>query len=309
MRKNGYTPTKKILSLCVGLFLVTQVSSQTLRLPRDGFMEGWSKHNKLLHFERGRLFDYINRGAELFLEFGFEELFVQHYRRQNQEISIEVYCMESPEAALGIYLMKCGQETPSNEIPVRNTADSYQFLLIKNNYFLLINNFKGKKELIPVMTELTRKTIDAIPEGMAINMFSLLPQDDLVEGSQKIVRGPYSLQTIYTFGKGDILQLKGKISGVTADYKNNNGRTSSRIIIPYPDKKTASQAYSHLLSNLDSHLEILDEEKTCFIFRDYKNEYGIVVLDGEKIDIKVNLSKRPGLRFKANHYGALVQGF
>lgn len=54
--------------------------------------------------------------------------------------------------------------------------------------------------------------------------------------------------------------------------------------------RSAQDAYEYILSNLDSCLQILEKRKNGFIFKDYKNEYGIVLIKKNQIDIKVNLS-------------------
>ena len=267
-----------------------QIQGQTLHLPGDGFVDGWTKQDKTLKFSENNLFNYIDGGAELFLEFGFEELLVQNYRKDGHEIGIDIYRMKSPEAALGIYLMKCGHETPITEIGSRNSADTFQFSILKNNYFLMINNFKGKKTLIPVMVKLAQKILDSIPSGLPQDIFVPLPEENLINGSQLLIRGPFSLQSIFTFGKGDILQLRGEIFGLVGEYKDSNGKSCTRIVIPYPNIRSAQDAYEYILSNLDSYLEILENRKNGFIFKDYKNEYGIVLIKNNQIDIKVNLS-------------------
>ena len=113
---------------------------QETQLPENEFFKGWKKHDETRHFVKSNLFDYIDGGADLFLEFGFEELIVQHYSEGQNELGLEMYRMESPEAALGIYLMKRGQESPHPDVPARNSADRLQFAILKNSYFILINN-------------------------------------------------------------------------------------------------------------------------------------------------------------------------
>lgn len=287
---------KKHLCLIGILFLVFQSQAQTLRLPEDGFVEGWTKSERMRRFIRANLYDYINGGAELFLEFGFEDLIIQHYRNKSQEISLEAYRMESGEAALGIYLMKCGLETPSPEIPARNSADKLQFLVLKNNYLLMINNFKGEETLIPVMIALTQKTLEQIPEGKPIEVFSLLPQGNLVSGSQRLIRGSLALQSIFTLGKGDILRLKGSIFGVSGRYESEDRSSHTKIIVAYLSEEEARAAFLHLRSHLDPYLKIIKKEGDTFQFKDYKNQYGLVAVNGKNLSIKVNLSELPTSR-------------
>ncbi len=284
---------KKHLCLYGILFLILQGQAQTLRLPEDGFVEGWTKSDKTRRFIRANLYDYIDGGAEIFLEFGFEDLTIQHYRKGIQEISLEAYRMESGEAALGIYLMKCGLETSLPEIPARNSVDKLQFLAVKNNYLLMVNNFKGEEALIPVMIALTQKTLEQIPEGTPVKVLSLLPQENLIPGSQRLIRGPLALQSIFTLGEGDILRLKGLIFGVSGRYESKDGTSHTRIIVAYPSAGDAQEAFQYLSSNLDSYLNILNREEHTFQFKDYKNQYGIVSLKDRILTIRVHLSELP----------------
>src|SRR4030066_305738 len=102
----------------------------------------------------GNLFDYIDGGAEIFLEFGFDRLLVQDYRKEDSEIGLELFQMESPESALGIYLMKCGAETPIDGVPARNSGDKTQFTILKGATFVHINNPDGRESLLPMMVDL-----------------------------------------------------------------------------------------------------------------------------------------------------------
>jgi hypothetical protein len=284
---------KKHLCLIGILFLVFQSQAQTIRLPEDGFVEGWTKGEKTRRFVRANLYDYIDGGAELFLEFGFEDLIVQDYRKESQEISLEVYRMENGEAALGIYLMKCGQETPHPEIPARNSADKLQFLVLKNNFLLLVNNFKGDEALIPVMVTIGQNIIGQISEAAPVKILSLLPLENLIPGTQRLIRGPLALQSIFTLGEGDILQLKGSIFGVSGQYESVDGSSHTRIIVAYPSHEDAREAFQHLYSNLDRYLKVLNREEHTFQFEDYKKQYGIVSLKDKILSIRVNLSELP----------------
>ena len=78
-----------------------------IRVPQDDFVPGWRRAEHKKVFARKELFNYIDGGAELFLEFGFDNLVIQRYQKGNSELTLEAYQTESPESALGIYLVKC----------------------------------------------------------------------------------------------------------------------------------------------------------------------------------------------------------
>ena len=262
-------------------------------LPHDNFVDGWQKSERLRTFIDVDLFNYINGGAELFKEFGFEKLLVQSYANGDEEIVVEVYPMENPEAALGIYLMKCGRETPMESISVRNTGNRLQFTILKNKYFIQINNFTGNEKNVPVMSEAARALLRLIPDGKSVLLLSELPKAGLIPGSELLIRGLYALQPIYTFGDGDILQLNGKVFGVLGDYKTAEKNTYTFLKIPYADSSTAMEVYQNLINNLDPYLIIQQKWDGGFIFKDYQTKYGIVELKEAALEVKIHLIKLP----------------
>jgi len=268
-------------------------SAQKLKLPEGDFSPGWAKEATALFFDGSGLFNYINGGAELFLEFGFADLQVQNYTKDDRELGLEVYRMISPEAALGLYLMKCGKETPVQNIQTRNTGDFYQFMVLKSEYFILINNFSGKKEIIQAMIKLAQNTLGSIPEKPALDLFSALPKEGLLPDSRRLIKGPVGLQNLYTFGRGDILQLGGKIIACSGEYSDRKGNIFTRILVPYPDTVAATTSFNHLIINLDPYLKILEQSGERFVFSDYKNQFGEVKLEGRIMNIKIDLTVKP----------------
>ena len=283
---------KTMLTICLILASFAETMADSI-IPKNDFVAGWTQSESLLRFEAGNLYSRIDGGAELFLEFGFKELLVQDYSKGDGEISLEIYRMESPEAALGIYLAKCGEETHIEGIAARNTGNRYQFIIAKGSCFIQIDNFSGDSTYIPVMIELAKQSLTAIPEGNPVTLLDNLPKTNLVHGSERIIRGPYGLQAIFTFGKGDVLQLDGKVYGVVGDYSSDSSVAFTRIVISYPNTKKAASAYENLLINLDSYLKVLNNWESGFVFEDYRNKFGIVEITGQTIEIRINLLKKP----------------
>jgi len=281
----------RLTLVCFALLVSAQCIADVV-LPGNDFVPGWRKSQHTLHFTKENLYDYINGGAELFLEFGFEGLFVRHYSRGDNDITLELYRMENAEAALGIYLMKCGEETPLEQIKARNSVDRYQFTVVKSEYFILVNNFSGNEILLPVMVELIKEVVGGIACTDSVRLFKYLPKKDLINGSELLIRGPFALQPIFTFGEGDVLKLGGKVFGVVGDY-DAGGEIQTKIIIPYPGKKEAQSAYRNLLENLDTHLTIVAKQEGRFTFKDYRKKFGSVKLRGRVMEITIDLSKEP----------------
>ena len=264
-----------------------------INFPQDGFVSGW-KQARELKFSANNLYGYIDGGAELFLEFGFDELLIRRYQKGEAEISAEVYVMENPLTALGIYLAKCGKETPNPSIDARNSGNVFQYSIVKNKYYILINNFDGSEDYVPVMVKLAQPILDSIPAKAADDVWKYLPAENLIEGSEQIIRGPYGLQPIYTFGEGDILQLNGEIFGYVADYLNGDSRFT-QIVIPYPDAEISKNIFLNLKENLDPYLKIVFESESRIVFEDYQQKFGSVKLEGRILNLKIHLQEKPNI--------------
>ena len=271
---------------------IVSVISAGLKMP-DRINNDWVLQvpNKV-YFEK-ELFKYIDGGAEIFREFGFENLTLYKYNNNNNALEIEVYKMENTQAALGIYLMKTHQEFPVEEISARNTANPYQIVITSGRFFIQVNNFSGNSQLRPLMIKLSQILIDQIHEPDTSGVLTYLPPQNMIEGSEAIFRGPIGLQSIYTFGKGDILLLGGKIFGASADYTTASSKNMTQLVIVYPDLNAAFKAYNNLILNLDPALKIVEKFKDNFIFEDHNNEFGWVKFDNNQLKIQIHLTAKP----------------
>jgi hypothetical protein len=261
--------------------------------PGDGFASGWKRSGPVETYGPAALYNVIDGGAELFLEMGFVDLRIQKYEGAGAEIALEAYRMESAAAALGIYLLKCSRETPLPGIAARNSGDRFQLAVLKDNYFIFINNFGGREELLAAMTALAQRIIAAIPAGEPVRELDALPAADLVPGSALLLRGPYSLQAVYTLGEGDVLLLAGKLFAAAAVYRDGAGRERTLIAASYPDDAAAGQAFANLRRNLDPYHKVLEAGNDFFVFQDFQNLFGRAELRGQRIMIWVKLARRP----------------
>jgi hypothetical protein len=286
---------RKIIVICTVLFAVRLALTSQTMLPPDGLVPGWTKSEPAKEFGRGDLFDYIDGGAEIFLEFGFDKLLVQSYKNGASELVLEIYQMESPDSALGIYLMKCGLETPVEGIPDRNSGDKTQLTILKGRAFIHVNNMDGGDSLLPAMVGLARGLLQAIPLEKTSVIFDQLPEKDRIKGSERIIRGAYALESIFTFGQGDVLKLGGKIFALAADYQDKSAGFSTRLVINYPDETAATAAFQNLLANLDPYLKVLEKGERGLVFQDYSKKFGIVKRTGWRLDIRIALSAKPKL--------------
>ncbi len=267
----------------------TSITAQDA-LPANEFRPGWKKSAPLRAFISQDLFNHIDGGAELFLEFGFARLLVQSYGNGSSELTAAVYEMESASAALGIYLMKMGKETPFREISARNSSEDAQLTILKGRYFIQIDNFSDKPAPRGAAVSLAEALLAHIPDEKPEPFLDRLPADNRVPGSERLIRGPYGLQPYFTFGEGDILQLNGKIFAALAEYTAADGSKYNRLIVPYADSAAAAVALEFLRANLDPYLKIVETEAAGFSFVDFQEKYGKIALAGNVQDIRFKMS-------------------
>jgi hypothetical protein len=257
-------------------------------IPEPGFAAGWAKAGQLRTFTGQDLFNQIDGGAELFLEFGFAKLRLQSYARDKAELTLNAYEMESAASALGVYLMKMGRETPFPEIAARNSGEEAQVTILKGRHFIQVDNLGDVPASKAEVAALANAFLAGVAEESAPTPLELLPAEGKVAGSERLVRGPYGLQPYFTFGEGDILSLGGRIFGSLAEYRMPDGAAFTRLIVPYPDPDTAAAALAHLRANLDPYLKVTGDRSDGFDFVDFQAKTGAVARSGAVLDIRFN---------------------
>ena len=259
-------------------------------LPADNAVPGWKKAGTPRVFTQADLYGYIDGGAELFLEFGFDSLTSQKYRDGANEVAVEIYRMADPAAAAGVYLMKCGKEAPDPSFKERHTLNRHQLMFQRHRHYVTINNLSGAERVGPDLLEFGAVVAAALPAGVPPAELKRLPAAGRLAGSERLFRGPFGLQTLFTLGDGDILQLDNRITGVAANYKDASG-AYTLLLVDYPDAAAGKKAFSHLQQNLDKYLKPVLTTPARLVFRDYEGKFGVVTLAGRRLEIRLHLAK------------------
>jgi len=262
-------------------------------LPPDGFSGAWKKTGPLKVFTSADLYGYIDGGAEAFLEIGFEQLTVQKYRDGANELTVELYRMTEPTAARGIYVARCGKETPDPTLRERQTASRHQILLQRHRYYLVLNNTAGGAANAPILATAAQVMVAKMPADAPVPALALLPQAGLVPGSARLFRGPVGLQAVYTLGDGDILQLGGKITAVSGDYKDAAAGATTLVVAEYPSPGAAAAAFTHLKASLDRYLKATSSSDVRLVFQDYEKKFGLVTVTGRRLEVRLHLGTAP----------------
>jgi len=259
-------------------------------IPEPGFAPGWAKSGPLRTFTGQDLFNQIDGGAELFLEFGFIKLRLQGYARDKAELTLNAYEMESAASALGVYLMKMGKETPFPEIGARNSCEEIQLTVLKGRYFIQVDNLGEVPAATAEAVALANAFLAGVANEPANTPLDALPSEGKLAGSERLVRGPYGLQPYFTFGEGDTLSLGGRTYGALAAYRMPGGASFTRLVVPYPDPEASAAALAHLKANLDPYMKVAADRPDGFDFVDFRGKKGTVVRSGAVLDIRFSIT-------------------
>lgn len=262
-------------------------------LPADGFVQGWSKDGAAKVYEGEALYDHIDGGGEAFLEMGFEACTVQRYRRGPETLTVEIYRMADPAAALGIYWANCGRETPDPSFAERHTVGRNQILMDKGADYVVATGPEPAPGLPRVLVAAARAVADKIPAAEPPPCLTLLPKEGLEPRSVRILRGPIGMQAMVSLGEGDVLLLGRTVTAVAGEYKDKDGALRTLIVAEYPTAAAADGALRHLVEHLDSACSILSAGDGHLVFKDYKGQFGLATTAGRTLTIQTGLAKEP----------------
>ncbi len=261
-------------------------------LPAEGAVEGWKREGPVRVYSGPELYELIDGGAEIFFEHGFERVTIQQYTLGADEIGIELYAMRDAAAALGIYLARCGDETPAPGLELRHTAGRHELLAVRSRFYVVVENLSGRAERAADLVAFARALASRLPATEPVAALDLLPRDGRVPGSERLIRGPLALQSFIQLGEDDILQLAGRVTAAAAGYTGPAGRFTL-IVAPYADAETARRVFDHLQANLDPEIKPLTRTASRLVFRDYSGTYGEAVLSESRIELRLGLVERP----------------
>ena len=191
-----------MVCLLVGTFAPAQTPAGHPSIPEPGFADGWAKAGPLRTFTGEDLFNQIDGGAELFLEFGFVRLRLQAYAKGRAELTLNAYEMDSAASALGVYLMKMGREAPFEGIAARNSSEEVQLTILKGRYFVQVDNLGEVAASRAEAVALANAFLAGVAEEPAETPLGLLPAEGRVPGSERLIRGRTGSNPSSPSGKG-----------------------------------------------------------------------------------------------------------
>jgi len=189
-------------------------------LPGGEEFEPWQLRGSSESYIGEELYNLINGGAEIFLEYGFTEAIAQEYSRGTSSLSLTIYRMRNPENAFGIYSLNRMRKPILPEIGDEGVGNANYLYFWQGSYYVTVEAFpleRGLKEAVQRLAFLVSGNIkEHASPPLALNV---LPQKNRIEGSECLVKGLLGVSALFYLSDRDIFQLGAQATGVYGEYQ------------------------------------------------------------------------------------------
>jgi hypothetical protein len=196
-------------------------------LPKNEELENWLPADQPQYVKGEDLFLQINGGAEVYHEYGFKQAIFQGFKHKRKKIrsfqfNLEIYQMNSPAAAYGIYTFKTGGTGTSVDIGSRAMLEEYYLNFQKGSFLVTVIGFNPGKETIDGILAAARtvaakiKETDKIP-GL-VNLMPTKHHHRLKPNGIKYLKGNLALSNHFELDSRDIFGLKNGVIGFYDDF-------------------------------------------------------------------------------------------
>jgi len=153
-----------------------------------------AKFKPARHFTAESLFGYMNGGAELYREYGIIDAVITEFEVDNRYYKCEVFRMNGPEEAFGIYSVSKFKCPGSSDAAPYTCLNKYQLQICKGNYYISIINRNGTSadSLVAVKTA---KILSGKINDPSFDLKTFLPDMDTeaIRGSAVLAKGKLGL--------------------------------------------------------------------------------------------------------------------
>jgi hypothetical protein len=214
-------------------------------------------------FDGGSLWGYMNGGADIYLEYGFEILRVEEFANKEEAIKMELFKMDDPVSAFGIYSIKTFRCEQSNVITTTDCLNQFQFQFFFGDYYLQLINESGSPEARQTMIAIAKTLHDKIDSREFLLPITYLTDSLKLSLSDiKMVKGPLGVHNKTNY-------LEDYLDGLE-DYqiyyakKRLEGQKVNYYEIVFDDLKMKSK----FLENNDNHnLNIIWEDDSKILIK------------------------------------------
>jgi hypothetical protein len=248
--------TYMILFITIGILFTSKIHSMkedTLLInlfPDSALMP--VKSEKIYETDR-ELYDYINGGAELYLQYGFKKLAKRiYYSDKTGEIKAEIFDLKEPKNAFGVF--SYSMDTSNTEIGQGGQYIGGSLIFWQDRYYVSIFAHKDDPQTKEKILELGRKISDAIgTEGTLPASYHIIPERSAVKGSTFYFHHPAWQNKFHYISNDNIFNIDQQVKAFITQYKKE-GKKYYLLLLDYPGKKETKKAFKKGIKSLSPKL-------------------------------------------------------
>lgn len=268
-------------------FFTSQTVAKDLKevLPLDKEISNWVLADSIGYFKGDQLYNYIDGGAEIYMEYGFSRVYSAPYiDGSDRQIQVELYEMADHAAAYGTYTFYLNG--PGEKIHAGQEAVfiDYYGAVWKGNYVLMISTPGSDTSLKKDISLFAKNISDKINStGDKPQLVSTIENGGLNTGYIKYFEGRIGLSNIYKIIPGNAFSFEKAVS-----FENQGNKT---IIFQHESSLSSSDALKESLEKIKQSNKEADftVNENSFSYIDYKNN--IIICDSYKNYLIVVIGK------------------
>jgi len=242
-------------------------------LPTNSQIAPWTKSGKPEIYKNRELFNYVDGGADIYLEYGFSQVISQEYSYEEESIVADIYEMNDPEAAFGIYSIHRDAHKPAANVGDDGTEFDYQITFWQDRYYVILLGYSTDKETKNVLRDFAKKISAHIPgHAKPPQIIHFLPKKFRVPRSESSLEGMLAVNSRLYLGQKNILNIDGNtVTAACASYKKG-ADTAQLLLVNYIHNGDSEKHENIVRKAFEKKYKAIGPAKKA-IFKDGKNRF------------------------------------
>jgi hypothetical protein len=197
-----------------------------------------------MRYEADDLYDFINGGAEVYLEYGFVQVISQEYAQAEDSIICTIYEMKAPMAAFGVFSYNRTPQKQPIAIGDGGFKGGFQLAFWQERYYVIVESYTPGEEMEQADSSFARQISDRIGvHAEEPDVVRSLPRENLIDGSAKLLGGRLSLGSLLFLGKRGLFELDNDDVVLYGEYGSSEDKSKLFLVIyNHPDKASRASA-------------------------------------------------------------------
>jgi len=245
----------------------------------------WGATGDVAEFVGDDLFVYINGGAEIYHEHGFDRLAVREYGRGDARASVEIYTMAG--SAYGIYSYARSESGQPVSLGAGGTLADYYVHFWSGRHLVAVTAQSVAGDAQPAVLELATLLGSGFPRsGEVPPLIDTLPTARCEPGTERYVTGPIGLNNA---APRAATLFRGFVEAVASRCRSTTGEEALLVVLRWTDSAAAERAVTDARERAASMEDIHGEPvgETGFDFRFEEDETMVGVRTGSIVRLAV----------------------